>query len=153
MVGYSPPDIGRVAATSIRSREASFNGADGVVQSGATFQERILKHFVNPKHPVCAAAVASHLFLDGAATPPVSGRGIASLTSVRSFYFRACNRSFQPLSVLQSNRVTVMEPNRIHARQVDLHLKPGIEVLRVNLSCMAFDSALGDGEPQSGSPS
>jgi hypothetical protein len=36
-------------------------------------KERILKQFVNPNHPVCAAAVASHLFVDGAATPPVSG--------------------------------------------------------------------------------
>src|SRR5215467_14882973 len=26
----------------------------------------------NPDHPVCAASVASRLFLDGAATPPVS---------------------------------------------------------------------------------
>jgi hypothetical protein len=44
-----------------------------VVDSEASFEERILKHFVNPDHPVCAAAVASHLFLTGAATPPVSG--------------------------------------------------------------------------------
>jgi hypothetical protein len=36
-------------------------------------KERILKQFVNPNQPVCAAAVASHLFVDGAATPPVSG--------------------------------------------------------------------------------
>jgi hypothetical protein len=60
-------------ATSIRSREASFDGADGVVRNGAFFKERISKHFGNLNHPVCATAVASHLFLDGAATPPVSG--------------------------------------------------------------------------------
>jgi len=36
-------------------------------------KERILKQFANRNHPVCAAEVASHLFLDGAATPPVSG--------------------------------------------------------------------------------
>src|SRR5215813_12329848 len=36
-------------------------------------EERIPRHFGDPNHPVCAAAVASHLFLDGAATPPVSG--------------------------------------------------------------------------------
>jgi hypothetical protein len=36
-------------------------------------KERIPKHFGNSNHPVCAAAVASHLLLDGAATPPVSG--------------------------------------------------------------------------------
>jgi hypothetical protein len=47
--------------------------------------ERIPKHFGNPDHykcfalsgsrfaPVCAAAVASHLFIDGAATHPISG--------------------------------------------------------------------------------
>jgi hypothetical protein len=34
------------------------------------FKERIPKRFVNPDHPVCAAAMASHLFLDGAATTP-----------------------------------------------------------------------------------
>jgi hypothetical protein len=44
-----------------------------VVESGSFSKKRILKHFVNPDHPVCADAVASHLFLDGAATPPVSG--------------------------------------------------------------------------------
>jgi hypothetical protein len=32
-------------------------------------KERITKPFGNPNHPVCAAAVAAHLFLDGAATP------------------------------------------------------------------------------------
>ena len=72
-VGHSPPDRGGVDATSRRSREASFDGADGVVDNGTSFEERILKHFGNSNHPVCAAAVASHLFLDGAATPPVSG--------------------------------------------------------------------------------
>src|SRR5215475_8539685 len=71
--GNSPPVSGGVDATSKRSREASFNGADGVVENGTSSKERIPKHFVNPDHPVCAAAVASHLFLDGAATPPVSG--------------------------------------------------------------------------------
>jgi hypothetical protein len=70
---HSPPDTGGVDATSRRSREASFNGADGVVENGTFSKERIPEHFGNPDHPVCAAAVASHLFLDGAATPPVSG--------------------------------------------------------------------------------
>ena len=32
--GNSPPDAGGVDATSKRSREASFNGADGVVGNG-----------------------------------------------------------------------------------------------------------------------
>ena len=49
---HSPPDI----------------GADGVVGNGTISKERILKNFVNPDHPVCAAAVASHLFIDGTAT-------------------------------------------------------------------------------------
>jgi hypothetical protein len=62
-----------VDATSRRSREASFGGADGVVRNETLFEERIPKQFVNPDHPVCAAAVASRLFIDGAATPPVSG--------------------------------------------------------------------------------
>jgi hypothetical protein len=69
---HSPPDIGGVDATSRRSREASLNGADGVVGEWNLFQKRIPKTFVNPNHPVCAAAVAAHLFLDGAATPPAS---------------------------------------------------------------------------------
>jgi hypothetical protein len=62
-----------VDATSRRRGEASFNGADGVVKNGTFSKKRILKHSGNPDHPVFAAAVASHLFLDGAATPPVSG--------------------------------------------------------------------------------
>jgi hypothetical protein len=70
---HSPPDTGGEDATSRRSREASFDGADGVVENGTSSQERILKDLVNPDHPVCAAAVASHLFLDGAATPAGSG--------------------------------------------------------------------------------
>jgi len=40
---------------------------------GTPFKERIPKQFINPDHPACAAAVASHLFLDVAATPPISG--------------------------------------------------------------------------------
>src|ERR1051326_3174130 len=70
---HSPPDIGGVDATSIKCREASFDGADGVVKDRTLFKKRTPKHFVNPDHPVCAAAVASHLFIDGAATPPISG--------------------------------------------------------------------------------
>src|SRR5215467_14315913 len=59
--GNSPPDTGGVDATSRRSREAPFNGADGVVKNGTSTKKRIPKHFGNPDHPVCAA------------TPPVSG--------------------------------------------------------------------------------
>src|SRR5215831_1460741 len=94
---HSPPGIGGVDATSRRSREASFNGADGVVENGTLSKERILKHFVNPNHPVCAAAVASHLFLDGAATPPVSGGEFPACHSFTPFIDRAggwlCHRA------------------------------------------------------------
>jgi hypothetical protein len=45
-----------VDATSKRSREASFEGAGGVVEYETSSKERILKHFVNTNHPVCAAA-------------------------------------------------------------------------------------------------
>ena len=48
-------------------------------------KERILIHFVNPDHPVCAAAEASHLFLDGAATPPVSGGELLASHSFTTF--------------------------------------------------------------------
>ena len=45
-------------------REASFDGADGVVVQDQTEMFLNLNH-----HPVCAASDASH-FLTGAATPP-----------------------------------------------------------------------------------
>jgi hypothetical protein len=82
---HSPPDIGGVDATSRRSREAFFKGADGVVGNGTSCKECILKHFINPDHPVCAAAEASHLFLDGAATPPVSGGELPASHSFTTF--------------------------------------------------------------------
>jgi hypothetical protein len=44
-----------------------------VVKNGTYSQERVPKHAVNPNHPVYADALASDLFLDGAATPPLSG--------------------------------------------------------------------------------
>jgi hypothetical protein len=105
-VRHSTPDIGGVDATSRRSREACFKGADGrqararqgealiVVGNGTSSKERIPKYFGNPNHPVCAAEVASHLFLDGAATPSVSGGEFASLTFIPSFYDRAYKSCF-----------------------------------------------------------
>jgi hypothetical protein len=50
-----------------------------VVDNETSSKERIPEHFGNPDHPVCAAAVAWHLFLDGAATPPVSGGELPAL--------------------------------------------------------------------------
>jgi hypothetical protein len=93
-VRHSPPDTAGVDATSRRSREASFNGADGVVGNGTRYKERILRHFVNPNHPVCAVAERG-LFIDVAATPPVSGGEFASLTSVPSFYDDAYKSSLR----------------------------------------------------------
>ena len=46
-------------------REASFDGADGVVVQDQTEMFLNLNH-----HPVCAASDASHFLLTGAATPP-----------------------------------------------------------------------------------
>src|SRR5215472_2742027 len=89
---HSPHDIGGVDATSRRSREASFNGADGVVENGTSSKERIPQHFGNPDHPVCAAAVASHLFLDGAATPPVSGGELPASYSFTASTDRPCKQ-------------------------------------------------------------
>src|SRR5437762_46126 len=62
---YSPPRRGGVDATSIKYREDTFEGADGVVSSAGTFSQA--------DHPVCAASVASLHFLSGAATPPLRG--------------------------------------------------------------------------------
>jgi hypothetical protein len=57
----------------------------GVVRHEEIPKERIPKHFGNPNHPVCAAAaVASHLFLDVASTPPVSEGELPRLTCIHS---------------------------------------------------------------------
>jgi hypothetical protein len=55
-----------VDATSNKNREATFDGADGVVF-------KIENMLVFDHHPVCAASVASRHFHDGAATPPRRG--------------------------------------------------------------------------------
>jgi hypothetical protein len=68
-VRHSPPDTGGVDATSRRSREASLNGADGVVENGTLSKERTLKYFGNPDHPVCAAGGLRIFFL--MAQPPL----------------------------------------------------------------------------------
>ena len=51
----SPPDIGGVDATSIRCREATFDGADGVVMHDETFR--------CSDHPVCGPKVGCAAFL------------------------------------------------------------------------------------------
>src|SRR5215831_10159697 len=66
---HSPPDIGGVDATSRRSREASFNGADGVVENGISRQSRPPR--LRRSHPSCIRG------------------GIASLTFIHSFIDRA----------------------------------------------------------------
>jgi len=48
-----------------KHREASFDGADGVVVQDQTEMFLNLNH-----HPVCAASDASHFLPSGAATPP-----------------------------------------------------------------------------------
>src|SRR5215475_15502223 len=48
---HSPPDTGGVDATSRRSREASFDGADGVVGNGTLSKERIPKPSSIPTTP------------------------------------------------------------------------------------------------------
>ena len=49
----------------VKYREASFDGADGVVVQDRTEMFLNLNH-----HPVCAASDAAHFLLTGAATPP-----------------------------------------------------------------------------------
>jgi hypothetical protein len=89
-----------VDATSRRSREASFDGADGVVGIGIiSSKERIPKQFGNPDHPVCAAAVASHPFLDGAATPPISGGEWPASTFMHNFHDRICKHYLDRFNV------------------------------------------------------
>src|SRR5690349_12335857 len=56
----------------IKGREASFDGADGVVIQFRQFPE-------TNHHPVCAAKDASQLFLDRAASPPRRGGETSSL--------------------------------------------------------------------------
>ena len=72
---HSPPCKGGVDATSKKYREASFVGADGVVAHKSCVSD----------HPVRAASVASQLFLNGAATPPLQGGEYARTTLLVHF--------------------------------------------------------------------
>src|SRR5215475_14180996 len=67
--GNSPPDTGGVDATSRRSREASFNGADGWSGMEPLLRNAFRDTSAIPTTPSSAAAVASHLFL--MAQPPL----------------------------------------------------------------------------------
>src|SRR5215470_6513278 len=49
--GNSPPDTGGVDATSRRSREAPFNGADGVVENGPLLWNAFRNTSANPTTP------------------------------------------------------------------------------------------------------
>ena len=114
-VRHSPPDIGRVDATSRRGREASVNGADGVVENGTTpSKEGIPIHFGTPNHPVCAAAVASHLFLDGAATPPMSGGELLASHSFTASLTAPTSNS-EVLQQLLKRRGMGLVPRRPHS--------------------------------------
>jgi hypothetical protein len=77
-VRHSPPDIGGVDATSKRSREASFKGADGVVGNGTSFEERIPKNSAIATTPSAPLRRLRIFILGGAATPPISGGELQS---------------------------------------------------------------------------
>ncbi len=70
-----PSSRGGVDATSRRSCEATFDGADGVVAFEISFGMRF-KLGLTSDHPVCADLDASRHFVSGAATPPLE-EGIA----------------------------------------------------------------------------
>jgi hypothetical protein len=53
--------------------KATDYGADGVVSHDELFANALMKHFPARTTPSAPASVAPRLFLDGAATPPVSG--------------------------------------------------------------------------------
>ena len=53
-LGDNPLLVRTVDATSRKSREASFDGADGVVGSGRRFKGCVLKKLSNHDHPVGA---------------------------------------------------------------------------------------------------
>jgi hypothetical protein len=64
--GIAPPGQEGWTRHQEKYREASFDGADGVVVQDQTEMFSNLNH-----HPVCAASDASHFLLTAAATPPV----------------------------------------------------------------------------------
>src|SRR5215475_16194714 len=69
---YSSPDTGG-DATSKRSREASFGGADEMVENGTFSKERIPKHSAIPTTPSARLRWFRIFFLMAQPPPPVSG--------------------------------------------------------------------------------
>ena len=65
VVAIAPPGQEGWTRHQEKYREASFDGADGVVVQDQTEMFSNLNH-----HPVCAASDASHFLPSGAATPP-----------------------------------------------------------------------------------
>src|SRR5438128_10859979 len=70
------PSSARRGGRAIKKKFPFRYGAAGVVRSAKTWARR-------SDHPVCAASVASRLFINGAATPPVPGGEYARLTMLR----------------------------------------------------------------------
>src|SRR6266446_4271827 len=66
---YSPPCKGGVAAPSKNGPVPKRRGRGG--RSRVTFRNAFLKHLRVSDHPVCGASVASRLFINAAATPPL----------------------------------------------------------------------------------
>src|SRR5256885_14074587 len=68
---YSPPCKGGEAAPSRGSPVPKRRGRGG--RSQTMFSECESRTLLVSDHPVCAASVASHHFINGAATPPLQG--------------------------------------------------------------------------------
>ena len=64
------PENWRLESPYLKMSNGYAGNLSGVHLQKTIYTTRIPKQFGNPIHSVCAAEVASHLFLDGAATPP-----------------------------------------------------------------------------------
>ena len=80
----SPPRLGGVAAPSIKCREASFEGAAGVVNFGTVLRECLCETFVETDHPVCAFKGGFAKFYYSRSLPSCSRRGTPSPDDLRS---------------------------------------------------------------------
>jgi hypothetical protein len=86
-VRNSPPETGGVDATSRRSSETSFNGADGVVKNGTIFKNAFRNISAIPTTPSAPLWWLRIFFL--MAQPPYIRRGVASLTFIHKLEFLA----------------------------------------------------------------